>query len=119
LADELKNTIIPDIASIHLLSVTHVNDHGQGPILLAIQLKSFGDCAQLFFAEGHLLIGSTISIIAICPLVSGNQPGYNVESVAGRRGDDFVVTLDGPATFVEPSNMMKMEDIWQLTLGVS
>jgi hypothetical protein len=68
----LKNIIIPNIASIHLLSITHVNDHGQGPILLAIQLKSFDDNAQLFFAERHLLIVSTISVTAICPLVSGN-----------------------------------------------
>ncbi len=48
LPSELKNTTILDIASIHLLSITHVNDHGQGPILLAIQLKSFDDNAQLF-----------------------------------------------------------------------
>jgi hypothetical protein len=50
LSDELKNTIIPDIAPIDLLSSTHVDDHGQGPILLAIQLKSFDDNAWLFFA---------------------------------------------------------------------
>ena len=98
--DELENAIMYSIASIHSLSVSRINNHGQGSISLAIQLKSFDDDAQLFFAVGHLLTGCTISVTATCPLASGNQPRYSVESVAGRCGDDFVITLDSPATTV-------------------
>jgi len=97
-ADELKNAILSDITSIHSLSVTHEQDYGSGANSWVIYLMSIDDDAQLFFAEGHLLSGGTVVTTVICPVASREHSLYSVESVAGRRGEEFVVVLDGPST---------------------
>ena len=96
-ADELKNVILSDITSIHSLSITHEQDYGLGANSWDIHLMSIDDDAQLFVAEGHLLSGGTVMATATCPVASREQSRYSVESVAGRRGEEFVVALDGPS----------------------
>lgn len=97
-ADELENAILSDINTIHSLSVTSAHNHVLGSYSWALHLKSFDDDAQLFFAEGHLLEGGTIVATVTCPVASEDRPESRVESVAGRRGQNFIVALDGPTT---------------------
>ena len=92
-AEELQNAIVTDIAAIETVLVTHLDDSDS----FAIHLMSFEGDAELFFVEGHMLIGGTIVMTPTCPVDSYDRPLYSVESVAGRRGDDFVITLDGSA----------------------
>jgi hypothetical protein len=44
-------------------------------------------------------------MIPTCPIYSNNQPLYSVEPVAGRRGDDFVIILDGSANTIVRGTM--------------
>ena len=97
-AEELRNVIISDITSIHSLTVIHEQDHGLGANSWTIHLMSFDGDAQLFFAEGHLLSGGTVAATADCPVASPENSLYSVQSIAGRRGEEFVVSLDGPST---------------------
>ena len=97
-AEELRNVIISDITSIHSLTVIHEQDHGLGANSWTIHLMSFDGDAQLLFAEGHLLSGGTVAATADCPVASPENSLYSVQSIAGRRGEEFVVSLDGPST---------------------
>ena len=95
-AEELKHAILSDITCIHSLSVTHEQDHGLGTSSWTIHLKSFDGSAQLFLAAGHLISAGTVATTAACPTASQEQPQHSAKSVAGRRGQEFVVALDGP-----------------------
>ncbi len=99
-ASELENAILSDIISIHSLSVTATHNNALGSYAWTFYLKSFDDDAQLFFAEGHLLVEGTIIVAPTCPIASENRLESRVESVAGRRGGSFIVTLDGPTAVV-------------------
>ena len=98
--DELENAVLSDIISIHSLSITAAHDSVLGSYFWAIHLMSFDDDAQQFFVEGHLLVGGTILATATCPVASEDRPDSRVESISGRRGENFIVVLDGPTTVV-------------------
>eukprot|EP00804_Cyclotella_cryptica_P021433 CCRYP_005783-RA/>CCRYP_005783-RA protein AED:0.00 eAED:0.00 QI:831/1/1/1/1/1/3/2372/6166 len=97
-AGELMDAIISDISSIHSVSVVDEQHYAFGGKSWTIHLQAFDDEAELFFAEGHLLDGGSIVSTNYCPSASPTDPLYSVKSVAGRRGQEFVVSLHGPST---------------------
>jgi len=93
-AQEVEDAILTDITSIHDISVSQ-----QGSKSWGIHLKSFDGEALAFFAEGHLLSGS-ITVSSVCPISASDQSIYSATSVAGRRGEDYIVTLHDESTIV-------------------
>ena len=93
-AQELEDVILGDISLIHDVSVSQ-----QGSKSWAIHLKSFDGEAQQVFAEGHLLTSGSISVSQVCPVAS-HQTIYSATSVAGRRGENYIVTLDDESSIV-------------------
>ncbi|KAL9189871.1 hypothetical protein ACHAXT_009546 [Thalassiosira profunda] len=92
-AEDLESAILSDITSIHSLSITHEQDHGLGENSWSIHLLSYDGDARLLFAEGHLLSGGTVAVTPVCPVASPGEPLHSVETVAGRRGQEYVVSL--------------------------
>jgi len=104
-AQEVEDAILGDISVIQDLSVSQ-----QGSKSWGIHLKSFDGEAKLFFAEGHLLTSGSISMSSICPIAS-DQTLYSATSVAGRRGEDYIVTLnDESSSTIVHGTVQHIED---------
>jgi hypothetical protein len=97
-AQELMDAITTDIMSIRTLSVVDEQDYSSGGKSWTIRLQSVDGDAELFFAEGHLIRGGSIAITNICPEASRDESLYRAESVAGRKGGNFVLELNGSVT---------------------
>ena len=97
-ADELSHAITSDISSIHEVFVTEEQDYPYGGKSWIIWLHSFDGEADLFFAESYLISRGHVVSQNYCTTSSQGDPLHSANSVAGRRGTDFVVELSGPTT---------------------
>eukprot|EP00970_Alexandrium_tamarense_P002964 scaffold427_cov103-Alexandrium_tamarense.AAC.19 len=105
--EEIAEAITTDISGIHSASVSRDQDYRVGAKSWTIQLLSFDHDAELFFAEGHLITGGSVVATPECPVASKDSSRFKAQSVAGRRGLDFVVSLDGATTVHGDVNHIK------------
>ena len=92
-AEELEDAILSDITSLHDIKVSSIVSHSWH-----LHLTYYENDPLLFFAERHLITNGHIAAVSICPVASSDEPLYSVESQAGRRGEDYLVMLEGAST---------------------
>ena len=94
--DDIEDAIISDISFLNSISISEVvDDLNPGARSIHLSLDSFHGPAppNLLFAENYMMTSGRVDVIATCPMASPQSATLSAQSIAGRRGQDFEITL--------------------------